>query len=293
MMNNTLYLVRMETIRRNAKGADAVIAEYLFSHPEKATHLTLQGLAELTHTSYATVCRFFKKLGISGFREFRQMYPSDREKEPSGKPEFLSPADAECPFDRIVSRITDYTTGVLSSLSHRLRQADMERAVTLLRDASLVHFVGLGTSAVTARYAYTKFFRLKPTCSCEIDTILSKMRAAQMKAGDILFAISSSGRTKSILEIAQLAKKNGASVIALSDFENSPLAAMSDIGICTTVRDSNKYIDTDFPLIQGQITIIDILYAYMCSKTPTASGRRIEETRQAVSRDKLTEEEEE
>ena len=62
---------------------------------------------------------------------------------------------------------------------------------------------------------------------------------------------------------------------------------MADISICTTVRDSNKYIDTDFPHIQGQITIVDILYAYMYNKTPERSSRRIKETKDAVNVDKV------
>jgi len=286
-MSNTLYLVRMDTIRKKSKGADAAIAEWLLSHADAAANLTLQELAEETHTAYATVCRFFKKLGLSGFREFRKLYAAESEKRKESAPE-LPPSEAEdAPFERIVSRIADFAGGVIASLPHFLQKEDMETAASLMRRASLVHFLGLGTSAVTARYAYTKFFRLNPACSCETDTILSKMRAAQMKQGDVLFAISSSGRTKSILEIARLAQENGAAVIALTDFENSPLAMMADIGICTTVRDSNKYIDTDFPLIQGQVTVIDILYAYMCSRTPAVSTHMIEETRRAVSEDKL------
>ena len=65
------------------------------------------------------------------------------------------------------------------------------------------------------------------------------------------------------------------------------ISAMADISICTTVRDSNKYIDTDFPHIQGQITIVDILYAYMYNKTPAFSSRKIKETKAAVTPDKV------
>ena len=60
-MNNTLYLVRMDTIRRNAKGADAAIAEYLFTHPEKTPHLTLQSLAEETHTFFSNSSGMYPK----------------------------------------------------------------------------------------------------------------------------------------------------------------------------------------------------------------------------------------
>lgn len=286
-MSNTLYLMRMDAIRKKSKGADSAIADWLFSHPDATEGMTLQGLADATHTSYATVCRFFKKLGLSGFREFRKLCIGEGGEPTERLPDPEVAGNTSLGFEQIAARIADYATGVIDALPRFLKKQDIARASELIRRAQQVHFVGLGTSAVTARYAYTKFFRLKPSCTCESDTILSKMRAAQMKPGDILFAVSSSGRTKSILEIARLAKSAGAAVITLSDFENSPLSAMADIALCTTVRDANRYIDTDFPLIQGQITVVDILYAYMYNQDPTPSSKKIRETKEAVTADKL------
>lgn len=286
-MSSTLYLMQMDAIRKKSKGADAAIADFLLSHPNATEGMTLQGLADATHTCYATVCRFFKKLGLSGFREFRKLYIGEGGEPTERLPDPEVTGNTALGLEQIAARIADYATGVIDALPRFLKKQDIARASELIRRAQQVHFVGLGTSAVTARYAYTKFFRLKPSCTCESDTILSKMRAAQMKPGDILFAISSSGRTKSILEIARLAKSSGAAVITLSDFENSPLSAMADIPLCTTVRDANKYIDTDFPLIQGQITVVDILYAYMYNQDPHPSSKKIRETKEAVTADKL------
>lgn len=288
MPSNMLYWVRMDNLRKQSGTADGMIAEYLLSHPEQISQLTVWSLAEETHTSYASVCRFFKKLGLSGFREFKKLFPdAKREGNTSIPAEFSIESDAPFSFETISERICDYSASVIGSLPRLLKRVDITRAIDRMKNAEQIHFVGLGTSAVTAQYAYTKFFRLKNVCSFEKDIILAKMKAAQMKEGSILFAISSSGRTKSILEVARIAQQNKACVIAICDFEHSPLSAMADISICTTVRDSNKYIDTDFPHIQGQITIVDILYAYMYNKTPDLSSRRIKETEAAVKIDKV------
>ena len=103
---------------------------------------------------------------------------------------------------------------------------------------------------------------------------------------DILFVISSSGRTKSVIESAKLAKKQGAVVIAVCDFINSPLTMLADFAICTTVRDANKYLDADFPLIQGQITIIDILYQYIYHALNDSAEVSFRKTMSAVENDK-------
>lgn len=287
MANHILYLVRLDSIRKNAHGADRKLAEYILAHPETVTHLTVQKLAEQTDTAYATVCRFFKKLGADGFREFKKSISEELAQNRGlavSPPEFNTHAAS---FDDIGKQICDYSASIVGSCHKFLKNDRIEAVVSFMKKAELIHFIGLGTSAVTARYAHTKFFRLKPGCSFDTDIILSKMKAAQLGSGNILFAISSSGRTKSVLEIAKLARQNHATVISLCDFVDSPLANLSDISICTTVRESNKYIDIDFPLIQGQITIIDILYACLYNRTAATASEKFQKTKNAVDADKL------
>ena len=289
MSNNMLYLVRLDAMRKNGNGSEAKIAGCILLHSEQLHQLTIQELAEKTDTSYATVCRFFKKLGVGGFVEFKRLFLEEWKKSRLKDVvlEFNIESESQISFEEICGRICDYSAGIINSFPRILKQESIEKLIHLMKKAERIHFIGLGTSAVTAQYACTKFFRLKPSCSFENDIILAKMKAAQMGNADVLFAISSSGRTKSILEIARIARENRATIISICDFANSPLSNISDYSICTTVRESNKYIDMDFPLIQGQITIIDILYAYMYNRTPEYSGQKFRKTKEAVFPDKL------
>lgn len=290
MSNQTLYLVRLDSIRKNGSGADRKLAEYILSHPDTVPHLTVQALAERTETGYATVCRFFKKLGGDGFREFKKSIAEELIQNRSAflsPPQFANEDQAPTSFEDIGKSICDYSASIVSNCRKFLKSDRIEAVISCFMKADLIHFIGLGTSAVTAQYAHTKFFRLKPGCSFDTDIILSKMKASQLGPGNILFAISSSGRTKSILEIAKIARGNHATVISVCDFVESPLANLSDISICTTVRESNKYIDIDFPLIQGQITLIDILYACMYNRTAQKATENFNKTKKAVDADKV------
>ena len=152
-----------------------------------------------------------------------------------------------------------------------------------MRNTTHIHFIGLGTSAVTAHYAQIKFSRVKPSCTYDTDIILSKMRVTQLGQNGVLFAISSSGRTKSILEISEIARKNGVTVISICDYLGAPLANISKVCLCTTVRESSKYIDVDFPLIQGQLTIIDIIYAFLYHKNFSLSSETFQKTKNVLA----------
>lgn len=291
MQSQTFFSVRMESIQRSGSRADKKIAEYLLSHALNVPELTVQGLAEKTNTGYATVCRFFKKLGVDGFREFKQLAAkelSDHKVPIAPLPDFGGNESATATFDEIGKSICDYSQSIVSNCRRFFTSDQIGTMISCFQRADHIHFIGLGTSAVSAQYAHTKFFRLKPGCSFETDIILSKMKATQLGSGNILFAISSSGRTKSILEIAKIARSNHATVISICDFTDSPLAKLSDISICTTVREANKYVDMDAPLIQGQITLIDILYACMYNRTARESSKSFHKTKRAVEEDKVT-----
>ena len=288
MSKNILYLVRLEDIRKKSRGSDSKIADYILSNRRDVANMTLMELADRTKTGYATVCRFFKRLGISGFKEFKKIFSEETENTDSPPDlDSVTNIDTALGFDELNKRICEYSASIVSNCGRLISSGDLEHVVTLIKNASHIQFIGMGTSAVTAQYACTKFFRVKPSCSFDVDPVIAKMRTSQLDKNSLLFAISSSGRTKNIIENARIARQKNISVVSVCDFVDSPLAHLSNVSLCTTVRDSNKYIDLDFPLIQGQITLIDILYACVYSKISCSASKSIQVTHDAVTSDKL------
>ena len=104
-----------------------------------------------------------------------------------------------------------------------------------------------------------------------------------MRRGSTLIAVSSSGCTKVVTESAALAKKGGASVIVLSDYRVSPLARCADLLLTTTTRTFPDPPDAELPLIQGQLTVIDMLYSLLSVRL---GNEKFELTRNIVKPDK-------
>ncbi len=63
--------------------------------------------------------------------------------------------------------------------------------------------------------------------------IFSRFLEANSKKGDLLLAISTSGRSKNILKVGEFCKKNNIQLITLTGKENSEISKFSDIDICT------------------------------------------------------------
>ena len=65
------------------------------------------------------------------------------------------------------------------------------------------------------------------------DYIFSRFVEAQGREGDVLVGISTSGRSKNVIEAAKAAKELGMKVIILTGKEGSDLGKLADVEICT------------------------------------------------------------
>ncbi len=63
--------------------------------------------------------------------------------------------------------------------------------------------------------------------------IFSRFMEANSKKGDLLFAISTSGKSKNILKASEYCKNNGINLITLTGKKNSEVSNFSNIDICT------------------------------------------------------------
>lgn len=63
--------------------------------------------------------------------------------------------------------------------------------------------------------------------------VFSRFMEANSKKGDLLLAISTSGKSKNIIKVSEYCKNNNIKIITLTGKENSEVSKYSDIDICT------------------------------------------------------------
>lgn len=256
-MEDELCIARLKNMKKTAKRAEARLADTVLAHLSDMESCTISSLAAEANVSYATVCRMLEKIGVSGFKEFKRVIsssPQNKEKE-----ETASDNSAVC------DRVCEDSFKMVENCKNSLKNGVLDKAVEALSGAGTVMFTGLGASAVAARYAYIGFLGILPQCFFSNDMIMAKMKASLLNKGDVLFAVSSSGKTKPVTEAAKIARSSGAAVISLTDCKDSPLSGISDIVIYSGAEgESNN--EVDIPLIQGQITAINVLYTCVYKK---------------------------
>ena len=90
-------------------------------------------------------------------------------------------------------------------------------------------------------------------------------RKVDVRPKDIAVLISYSGETTDILNLARLIRSRGSSIISLTRYGKNALSETADIRLYSSSTETMLRIGPMSSRI-AQLTVIDILYASVCSK---------------------------
>jgi RpiR family carbohydrate utilization transcriptional regulator len=219
--------------------SEAKVARVVLDAPEEVTGLSIAALAQRAEVSEPTVNRFSKKFGATGFPDFklrlaRAVVPGVR---------YISQAvGSDDSVDIVARKLLDNTIRELMATRDNLPGSALEQAAIQLAAARSIAFFGMGTSAAVARDAEHKFLRFGMPVTAHTDPMSQRMLAAGAAEGDVFFLISHTGRTRTLLEIADLVSESNGTLISLTA-PGSPLVEKSDCAIEIRVdEDTDEYL---------------------------------------------------
>lgn len=230
------------------------VAEAILSDPESATGSSIASLAKRANVSEPSVNRFCKRFNTAGFPDFKLKLAKSLV---SGVRFVNRNVDPNDTVESYTPKIFDSTINDLALIRDSIDHSVVNAVVDQLIQAKRVYFFGLGTSGSVARDAENKFFRFNLPVSFHDDVLMMRMLASTGSAGDVFFVISHTGRTKEIIDIAEIASKNGATVIALTS-SSSPLTAVSSIALEVDVpENTDEYMAMTSRIVH--LVVLDVL----------------------------------
>jgi len=249
---NTLELIKknLETFSKSERK----VAEAILASPDTAIHSSIANLAKIAQVSEPTVNRFCRRLDTKGFPDFKLRLAQSLA---NGTPYVNRNVNENDGPEAYTSKIFESTMACLSVAKQGLDAQLVNRAVDVLTQAHKISFFGLGASSSVAHDAFNKFFRFNIPVSCFDDIVMQRMSCINSVEGDVIVLISHTGRTKPLVEIAQLARENNAFVIALTAYD-SPLAQQSNLVLSLGVpEDTDIYMPMSSRI--AQLVLIDVL----------------------------------
>jgi RpiR family carbohydrate utilization transcriptional regulator len=230
------------------------VAEAILSDPESATGSSIASLAKRANVSEPSVNRFCKRFNTAGFPDFKLKLAKSLV---SGVRFVNRNVDPNDTVESYTPKIFDSTINDLALIRDSIDHSVVNAVVDQLIQAKRVYFFGLGTSGSVARDAENKFFRFNLPVSFHDDVLMMRMLASTGSSGDVFFVISHTGRTKEIIDIAEIASNNGATVIALTS-SSSPLTAVSSIALEVDVpENTDEYMAMTSRIVH--LVVLDVL----------------------------------
>ena len=257
--------------------AEKKIANYLLQHTGEIIDISISELAEQCGCGDATVVRFSRRLGLSGYQELKLCIAAELNASSAISSE-VEKGDS-C-FDIFRKRIVDISNS-LSSTETVLDEAALEQASRAISKAERIVIFGLGNSAAIAQDAAHKFLRLGLSAQACCDNHMQAIIASHLKRGNVAIGISHSGASKDIVEAMRLGKACGATTICVTNYGSSPLAEASDIHLFTKSEET-KYSILAMSSRIAQLAILDSIYTHIVLNSSKPSKQAIYNTEFAL-----------
>jgi RpiR family carbohydrate utilization transcriptional regulator len=230
------------------------VADYVLANLNDVINMRIVDLAAQADVSEPTVVRFCRAVGCEGFQDFKLALAQQLASSPSFGKVAVTDTDSVADFSH---KIFDSTIDTLLKVRDSLNPANIRKAIAALTNANRVEFYGHGASAAVAADAQHRFFRLQLAAAAYSDTHIQKMSALSLQKGDVVVAISQSGRTRSVLDTIELVKDMDAIVIGMAP-SGTPIAEAATIPICIDV-DEEFEIYTPLSSRIAHLVVIDVL----------------------------------
>jgi RpiR family transcriptional regulator, carbohydrate utilization regulator len=230
------------------------VADVVLANPQIAIHSSIATLAKMSDVSEPTVNRFCRRLDTKGYPDFKLHLAQSLA---NGTPYVNRHVEENDGPEEYTNKIFESTMASLEVARQSVDINTINRAVDLLTQAQKISFFGLGASASVAHDALNKFFRFNVPVVYFEDILMQRMSCMNCTEDDVVVLISHTGRTKSLVEVAQIARANDATVIGITS-ANSPLGKECSLVLSLEVpEDTDMYMPMASRI--AQLTLIDIL----------------------------------
>ena len=227
---------------------EKTIADFFISN-EKEMDFSSGRMAKMLHVSEASLSRFAKKMGYSGYREFIYNY---------------QPSIAERP------NVEEQTIHVLYSYEELLqktysliREPQIKHVSQLIGEHTRIFLYGFGSSGLAAQEFQLRLLRLGMDAEAITELHQMVLNEARITNACLVIGISLSGATRELIDALDRAKARGAAVIYLTSSNAEREKRTYEEIVLAPVKKNLEYgnvISPQFPIL---LTLIMILARFL------------------------------
>ena len=250
---NTL-MERIKHLQPELTPAEQRVAGLVLEQPRLVLNEPIADIARLAEVSQPTVIRFCRSLGFLGLADFKLKFASSLTGAIPVRHSQVRNSDST---HDLSAKVIDNTVSAILKFRDGLDVHTLDRAIELVSRARRVEFYAMGNARVVALDGQHKFFRFRIPTALYGDSHLFALAADLLGPGDVVIAISNSGRLPELLQAVDIARAKGADVIAIGNSQ-SPLARKASVCLAVDhAEDSTSFLSMISRILQ--LLLIDIM----------------------------------
>lgn len=262
----------------------ARIAAVVRENPSTVIEMTINELAQECSTSVASVVRFCRAIGFSGYAPLRMALATELGKEAaqfSARGAFGSEISDADSLREAVSKLAALELLAIEETVEHLDFDVLDAAIGDIDRAERILLYGIGASQFVAEDLAHKLLRVGRNAHVITDPHEAIAATVLHTGPTVAIGFSHSGATRETIRFLQTAGGNGAATIAVTSAKDSPLARQADHALFTEVRESSFRAGAMVSRI-AQLTLVDCLFVGVAKRRFTETVDALRRTREAT-----------
>lgn len=217
------------------------IARAIRDNPSIVLEKSISQIAETCGTSVASVVRFCRAVGVSGYAELRMSLATELGKEAAQFGSGLTLGAEIARTDTLEEMVAKVASLEMLAVEETVSSLDfraLERVVAALDKAQRILLFGVGASHFVARDLHHKLFRIGRNAFLLSDAHEAWTSALLSPKDTVAIGFSHSGTTPDTVQFLDLARQNGAMTVAVTGAPESALARQADERLIAHARES-------------------------------------------------------
>ena len=264
-------ITKISTKLETMTPTDGEIGKFIVENPDEMLRLSSAALAKRTGRSQSSVVKFSQKLGYNTYQELKLAVSDAKAQEqiaPSGT--VHGTIELGDSYQMMLQKLVGSKFLSMQQTVSANSENSIHRAVEYLNSANRIHLCGVGASSLVARDLSYKLMKLGRHVLHDSDSHIQMASASALAPGDVMVAFSHSGNSLETVRIAEVSRRRGATVIAITGLKDNPLSQIADMCLFT-VADEERARSSSITARDAQLTLVDLLFILLVQIQPDAS----------------------
>lgn len=262
-------LVKIRAFEDELSPNERKIARFILESPGLIRDYSSQNLANSVGVSQSSIVKFSQKLGYQGFPDLKLaiheavLLGENPERANEHAHDLLNGKRSA------MERLFHIKSEALRNTMELNDESKLMATVEVLDNSDRIQIIALGAGSMVARSFASMLIQIGKSVIAEVDTYIQLSSVATLGRGDAVFLISYSGQSPRMLEIVKQAKKAGATIITLTNYNANPVRSLADIQLYSVSRVGKREVPQIISSTSQQY-LVDLLFSELVRRSPQA-----------------------